>query len=170
MDEKKPKERIVLRNNQQTTIAITVPRQGKYEIEPGATIRVASSAATIISARFNPETGVVDVVPIEGALGPSDVSVAVTLADGTVLPPRAVEYMVVHPDAEAVVLTPGAISDKQTIITVPVPNAEPHVVPAPEEKAEPGALPPPEHEPPPPEETHDPETRPHGHGRHHRRN
>ena len=169
MDEKKPRERIVLRSNQQTTIAIAVSREGKSEIEPGATIRVASSAATIISARFNSETGVVDVVPIEGALGPSDVSVAVTLADGTVLPPQVVEYMVVHPDAEAIVLTPGAISDKQTIIAVPVPNAEPHVVPAPEQKAEPaqqGIEP----EIPPPEDAPDPEDRPHGHGRHHRRN
>lgn len=135
MAEKEAKrERIVLRGNQQTTIAIGFSRGGKSRIEPGDKIAVASSAATIISARFNPETGLVDVVPIEGALGESDVSVGVTLADGSVLPPQIVEYKVVHPDAEAVALSPGAIGDKKTIITVPLPNAEPHVVPVPAKK------------------------------------
>lgn len=141
MVEKKAKERIVLRGDQQTTIAIGFSREGKSKIDSGDTIAVASSAATIISARFNPETGLVDVVPIEGAVGPSDVTVAVTLADGSMLPPQVVEYQVVHPDAEAVVLEPGAIGDKKTIIVNPVPNPGPHVVPTapPEKVAEPEA-------------------------------
>lgn len=129
MADKKAKERIVLRGDQQTTIAIGFSREGKSKIEPGDTIAVASSAATILSARFNPETGLVDVVPIEGAVGSSDVSVAITLADGSVLPAQVVEYEVVHPDADAVVLAPGSIGDKKTIIVVPQPNADPHVVP-----------------------------------------
>jgi len=164
MSEKKSRERIVLRSDQQTTIAIGFSREGKSTIEPGDTIRVASSAATIISARFNPETGLVDVVPIEGALGPSDVSVEVTLADGSVLPAQTVEYMVVHPDHEAIVLTPGAIGDKQAVIAVPVPNPDPHVVPDPKD-----AEPTPDHDPAPPEERPDPEARSHGHSRHHHR-
>lgn len=133
MDEKKPKERIKLRNNQQTAISIGFARGGKSTLFSGDKIAVASSAATIISARFNPETGFIDVVPIEGALGESDVSVGITLADGAVLPPQIVQYTVVHPDAEAVVLTPRAIGEKTTIIVNPQPNAEPHVVSAPPE-------------------------------------
>ena len=170
MDEKKPKERIVLRGNQQTEIAVGISHGGKNQIDPGDKIAVASSAATIISARFNPETGLIDVVPIEGALGPSDVSVTITLADGTVLPPQVVEYEVIHPHAEAVTLTPGAVVDKQTVITVPRPNPEPHVVPD---------ASPPDHPPPTPDETmveseaapaddaHDHEAHPHGRRRHH---
>lgn len=131
MAEEKAKERIILRGNQQTTISIGFSRGGKVKIEHGDKIAVASSAGTIISARFNPGSGLVDVVPIDGALGQSDVSVTITLADGSVLPPQAVEYTVVHPDAEAVVLAPGTISDKKTVIRVPLPNAEPHVVHAP---------------------------------------
>lgn len=130
----KAKERIVLRGDQQTTIEIGFSRDGKSKSEAGDVIAVAATAATILSARFNPETGLVDVVPIEGAVGPSDVVVGITLADGTVLPPQTVQYDVIHPDAEAVVLKPGSVVEKKTIITVPQPNAEPHVVPAAPEK------------------------------------
>lgn len=128
----KPKERIVLRNDQQTTIAIGFARKGKSAIEPGDKIAVASSAGTILSTRYNHETGVVDVVPIEGAKGPADVTVGVTMADGTILPPQTVMYEIKHPDAEALVLTPGAIGEKKTVIVVPLPNPEPHLVVAPE--------------------------------------
>lgn len=125
-------ERIVLLGNQQTTIAIKLDREGKNNIEPCDTISVKSSKGTVLSARFNPETGVVDVVPIEGVLGAfgeSDVSVAVTLADGTVLPSQVARYQVVHPDVDAVVLEPGEIVEKTIIIEVPALNPEPHVVP-----------------------------------------
>jgi hypothetical protein len=128
----KPKERIALRNDQQTTVAIGLFRKGKSAIEPGDKITVASSAGTILSAWYNHETHVIDVVPIEGAQGPADVTVGITLADGTVLPSQTVMYEVKHPDAEAVVLTPGAIGEKKTVIVVPLPNPEPHVVAEPE--------------------------------------
>jgi len=136
VDEKKADERIALRNDQQTTIAIGFSRKGKSAIESGDKIAVASSAVTVLFARFNPETGLVDVVPVEGAEGPADVTVGVTLADGTVLPPRIVEYEVKHPDAEAVVLKLGSIDEKKTAIIVPQPNPEPHVVPVPEKPTE----------------------------------
>lgn len=135
MADKKEKDRIVLRGDQQTTVAIGFSRKGKTKIEPGDTIAVASSAATVLSARYNPDTGLVDVVPIDGAVGQSDVSVAITLADGSALPPQVVQYVVIHPDAETVVLAPGAISEKKTIIKVPLPNAGPHVVPTPPEES-----------------------------------
>lgn len=143
MDTEKAKERIKLRGNQQTTVAIGFARGGKSKIEPGDKIAVASTAVSVLSARFNPETGLVDVVPVHGALGDSDVHVGITLADGTVLPPQAVQYTVVHPDAEAVTLAPGAIGDKKTIITNPVPNADPHVVPEPKKKQDTAAHAPP---------------------------
>lgn len=127
----KTKERIALRSDQQTTIAIGFDRKGKSAIEPGDKIKVESSAGSILNARFNPETGVVDVVPIEGAVGPADVTIGITLADGTVLPPQIVLYDVKHVDAEAVVLTPGSVGEKKTIIVNPEPNPEVHVVPLP---------------------------------------
>src|SRR5947207_16010141 len=126
MDEKKAKERIVLRGNQQTAIGIGFAHKDKSKLDPGDKVVVVSSAATVINARYNPETEVVDVVPIEGALGPSDVSVTIILADGYILPPQVVEYEVVHPDAEAVVLTPSGIGEKKTIVTTPMPNREPY--------------------------------------------
>lgn len=125
------KERIVLRNDQQTTVSIGFDRNGKSVAEPGDSILVASSAGTILSTQFNPETGVIDVVPIDGALGSSDVVVTVTLADGTVLPSQFVGYDIVHPDAESVVLTPGSIGAKTTVIVVPQPNPDPHMVQVP---------------------------------------
>jgi hypothetical protein len=133
MDEK-VKELIVLKNDQQTTIAIGFSRKGKSTIEPGDKISVASSAVTILSAQYNPETKVIDVVPVEGAEGPADVMVTVTLADGTVLPMQTVEFDVKHRDADAVTLKPGSIGEKKTIIVVPQPNDDPHIVPAPADK------------------------------------
>lgn len=136
MDEKKvADERIALRNDQQTTIGVSLDRKGKNAIEPGDKITVASSAVTVLHASFNPEAGVVDVVPVEGAQGPADVSVAITLADGAVMPLQTVLYEVKHPDAEAVVLEPGEIGEKKRVIVVPLPNPEPHEVPLPVEKA-----------------------------------
>lgn len=162
MAENDEKKRIVLRGNQQTTIAIGVTHEGKSQFDPGDKIKVESSAATIISARFNPETALVDVVPIEGAVGPSDVIVTITLADGTVLPPQVVEYEVVHPYAEDVSLTPGTIVDKETIVTNPVPNPEPHVIPdapPPEQRQHDAVVDPTAAST---EEPHDPDAHPHG--------
>lgn len=124
-------DRVQLKSNQQTTVAVGFARDGKTQTEPGDAITVGSSAGTILSARYNPDTGLVDVVPIEGAAGIADVFVMVTLADGTLLPPQNVPYLIVHPDIDAVVLTPGGIVDKTTIITNPLPNPDPHVVAAP---------------------------------------
>jgi hypothetical protein len=116
-------DRIALRNDQQTTIAIAFARKGKTVAETGDTILVASSAGTILNATFNPTTGLVDVIPIDDAVGASDVTVTATLADGTVLPPQIVGFDVRHADADAVVLTPGVIVDKAVSIAVPLPNA-----------------------------------------------
>jgi hypothetical protein len=120
-------DRITLRNDQQTTIAIGFARKGKTVAEVGDSILVASSAATILNATFNPATGMVDIIPIDDAVGSSDVSVIATLADGVVLPPQVIGFDVVHADADAVVLTAGAVVDKTVSIVVPVPN-EPAVV------------------------------------------
>ncbi len=125
-------DRIALRNDQQTTIAIAFSRKGKTVAEPGDTVRVASSAATVLNATFNPETGLIDVVPIDDALGPSDVVVTVTLADGVVLPAQSVGFDIIHPDADAVVLSAGEIVDKTTSIRVPRPNPDPVVILPPE--------------------------------------
>lgn len=133
MDDK-AKERIVLKNDQQTTVAIGFSRRGKSAIEPGDKIMVESSAVTVLSAQYNPETKVVDVVPVEGSEGPADVMVTVTLADGTVLPMQTLEFDVKHRDADAVTLTAGSVGEKKTVIVVPQPNSDPHIVPLPPEK------------------------------------
>lgn len=116
-------DRIALRNDQQTTIAISFARKGKTVAETGDSILVASSAGTILNATFNPATGMIDVIPVDDAVGPSDVTITATLADGTVLPPQIVGFDVKHPDADAVVLTVGAVIDKTASIPVPLPNA-----------------------------------------------
>lgn len=121
-------DRIALRNDQQTTIEIAFEREGKTVIETGDSILVASSAGTIINATFNPATGMVDVVPIDGVVGSSDVVITVTLADGVVLPAQAIGYDVRHADADAVLLTPGEIVEKTVTIAVPVPNPAPVVI------------------------------------------
>lgn len=126
-------DRIALRNDQQTTIAISFERQGKTVAEVGDTILVAATAITILTATYNLETGLVDVVPVDDAVGLADVTVTATLADGTVLPPQTVGFDVKHVDADAVHLKPGAIVDK----TASVPlfsqiNPPPVVIAAPE--------------------------------------
>ncbi len=115
-------DRITLRNDQQTTIAISFARKGKAVIEVGDTILVESSAGTIVNATFNPVTGLVDVVPIDDAVGSADVSIRATLADGVILPIQVIGFDVTHPDADAVVLTAGGIVDKVASI-IAAPNA-----------------------------------------------
>src|ERR1700686_4049029 len=123
--------RIAIRSDQQTTIAIAFSRNGKTVAEAGDSILVASSAATILNAAFNAATGLVDVIPVDNAVGSSDVTVTATLADGTVLPAQVVGFDVTHPDADAVVLTAGAIVEKTASIPVPLPNAAAVVIVAP---------------------------------------
>lgn len=133
-------ERIALRNDQQTTIAIAFARKGKTVTEVGDTIAVSSSAVTVLNATFNVATGLVDVIPVDDAVGPADVTVMATLVDGTVLPAQVVSFDVKHADADAVVLTAGDIVDKTVSIAVPVPNAPPVVI-APPADASPAAKP-----------------------------
>lgn len=121
-------DRIALRNDQQTSIAIAFARKGKTVAEVGDTIAVASSAVTILNATFNPVSGLVDVIPVDDAIGPADVTVIATLADGVVLPAQVVSFDVKHPDADAVVLTPGDIVDKAVSIPVPMANPDPVVI------------------------------------------
>lgn len=124
-------DRIALRNDQQTTIAISFERQGKTVAEVGDTIFVTASAGTRLNATYNIVSGLIDVIPIDDATGECDITVTATLADGTVLPSQVVSYNVRHADADAVQLMPGAIVDK--IASVPiVPNPVPVVIAAPE--------------------------------------
>lgn len=127
------KDRITLPNDQQTTIAIGFARDGKTVAEPGDKLAIASSAVTVLAAIFNAETGLIDVIPVDGATGSAGVTVTATLADGTVLPAQTVSFDVTHPDADALVLTEGALVEKTASIPVPKPNAEPVVIPAPPE-------------------------------------
>lgn len=121
-------DRIILRNDQQTTIAIAFAREAKTAVEVGDTIAISSSKGSIVNATFNPVTGLVDIIPIDGAIGSSDVTITATLADGVVLPAQVIGFDVQHPDADAVVLTPGEIVDKTVSIPMPIPDAPPVVV------------------------------------------
>lgn len=128
-------DRIALRNDQQTTIAIAFARKGKTVAEVGDTIVVACSAGTRLGATFNPASGLIDVIPVDDGIGEADVTVTVTLADGVVLPPQIVGFDVRHADADAVVLTPGAIVDKTVAVLMPVQNPAPVVIVAPSDAA-----------------------------------
>lgn len=120
-----------LKNTKMRTVTVEFDLGGVEVPEDGAVFTASVDAVdkmTVVTEADNPL--VIDCMGVDGAVGAATLTVTGTLSDGVVLT-QTMEFMVVSPDADTIMLTAGPEVEKPIppVVVEPVPPVVEPVVP-----------------------------------------
>lgn len=121
-----------LKNTKMRTVKVEFDLGGVEIPEVGAVITASVDATDKMTAVMEDDPLLIDCVAVDGAVGAATLTVTGTLPDGVVLV-QTMDFMIMQPDADTIMLTAGPEVDKPIPpVVVPVPEppvAEPPVSP-----------------------------------------